>query len=232
MSALNYTLPIPARRSVLSTRHEAMILAVLCALTLWVTNPDLFEKASAVIAHTKSDPLLLAAVVLIYMGLIALPFVPGAELGLMLLAMFGAALALPLYLATVLALTGAFVMGRMADRRLLPGWRAGPEGATRAPDPFTDVMDRQHPAWLTKVFRVRALALILLINMPGNTVLGGGGGISFMAGMTRQFSLASFVACVAIAVAPVPMMVLSLPLLGDTDLGVWVMERLALLHIV
>jgi hypothetical protein len=38
-------------------------------------------------------------------------------------------------------------------------------------------------------------------------VIGGGGGIALVAGLTRLFSLPAYVAAVAFAVAPVPLLV-------------------------
>lgn len=35
---------------------------------------------------------------------------------------------------------------------------------------------------------MRYVALAVLLNIPGNVVIGGGGGIAFAAGMTRLFS--------------------------------------------
>ncbi|MGB3315212.1 MAG: hypothetical protein WBB85_12430, partial [Albidovulum sp.] len=49
--------------------------------------------------------------------------------------------------------------------------------------------------------------LALLINLPGNSLLGGGGGILLLAGMSRLFSPLATLATVAIAVAPVPILV-------------------------
>jgi hypothetical protein len=47
-----------------------------------------------------------------------------------------------------------------------------------------------------------------LINMPGNTVIGGGGGIAMAVGYSRTFTYPGFLACAAVAVAPVPALVL------------------------
>ena len=56
--------------------------------------------------------------------LLAIPFVPGAEIGLTLLAVFGAAIAPLVYGATVLALVIAFLIGRLIpDDWLLAGLR-------------------------------------------------------------------------------------------------------------
>ena len=56
--------------------------------------------------------------------------------------------------------------------------------------------------------RHRYLATMVLLNMPGNSLVGGGGGIAFVCGMSGKFSLAGFAAAVAIAVAPVPLLFL------------------------
>ena len=47
-----------------------------------------------------------------YVGLLAMPFVPGAEIGIALLAGFGAAIAPLIYVCTVAAMMLAFTIGR------------------------------------------------------------------------------------------------------------------------
>ncbi|MFT5275990.1 MAG: hypothetical protein ACI9J2_002531 [Saprospiraceae bacterium] len=61
--------------------------------------------------------------------------------------------------------------------------------------------------------RQRYIALILLINLPGNIVIGGGGGIAVIAGFSGIFKLSGFLIAISIAVAPVPMAFLYL---GDS----------------
>jgi hypothetical protein len=59
---------------------------------------------------------------------------------------------------------------------------------------------------------------MLLLNLPGNAALGGGGGIAMMSGFCRLFTFAGFVTTVALAVAPMPLLILltgSLPSLMD-----------------
>jgi hypothetical protein len=70
--------------------------------------------------------------------------------------------------------------------------------------------------------RFRWLALALLINMPGNTVIGGGGGIAMAVGYSRTFTYPAFLACAAVAVAPVPALVLLAEVTGLGErLGRW-----------
>jgi len=51
--------------------------------------------------------------------------------------------------------------------------------------------------------RYRYLALAVLLNVPGNAVIGGGGGIAMLVGMTRLFSFPAYIATVVLAVSPV-----------------------------
>ncbi|SFG03580.1 hypothetical protein SAMN05443635_10660 [Roseobacter denitrificans OCh 114] len=143
---------------------------------------------------------------LLYMILLAMPFMPGAEIGLALLVVFGAAMAWPVYVATVLALLIAFAIGRLASRFRNPAYyRRG----TATLDAITSLVEdlRDRP-WSNGLLRFRWLALALLINMPANTMIGGGGGIAMAVGYSRTFTFPAFLACVAVAVAPVPTLVL------------------------
>jgi hypothetical protein len=56
--------------------------------------------------------------------------------------------------------------------------------------------------------RHRYLAVAIALNMPGNLMIGDGGGIALAAGFSRLFSLSWFALTVAVAVAPVPIVVL------------------------
>jgi hypothetical protein len=57
------------------------------------------------------------------------------------------------------------------------------------------------------LLRHRYLLLALLFNLPGNAVLGGGGGIAALAGLSGVFATAPTALTIALAVAPVPLMV-------------------------
>ena len=61
--------------------------------------------------------------------------------------------------------------------------------------------------YLGALLQYRYLALAVLLNVPGNFVIGGGGGIALMAGISRLYSLPGILIAVAIAVAPVPLAV-------------------------
>ncbi|MEE8444482.1 MAG: hypothetical protein V3S44_03980, partial [Alphaproteobacteria bacterium] len=54
----------------------------------------------------------------------------------------------------------------------------------------------------------RHLTLAVCLNMPGNSVLGGGGGIAALCGLSRQFHWWRYVLTLIIATAPIPLLVL------------------------
>ena len=142
------------------------------------------------------------ALLALYALLIAVPFVPGAEIGLALLLVFGARMAGPVYVATVLALSLSFALGRLASRSRGTPFLAGLPPVAEGVLPSGD--GSRGRRWLRRLVRFRWLALALLLNMPGNTMIGGGGGIAMAAGYGRVFAYPAFLACVAVAVAPVP----------------------------
>ena len=67
---------------------------------------------------------------------------------------------------------------------------------------------RKHiPSWLKSyLVKYRYLTIAVLINMPGNYILGGGGGISIACGTSRRISWKGFLITIALAVSPVPLL--------------------------
>lgn len=162
---------------------------------------------------------MLALVAGAYLLASALPFVPGAEIGLALIVTLGAPVAPLVYLCMVAALALAFLAGRLVPPRLLAAGFAAlrmeraaalvretegldPEArrarfAARAPHRLLPVLLR-HPY----------LALALALNLPGNALLGGGGGLALAAGMSGVYRLLPTLVTILLAVAPFPALVL------------------------
>lgn len=161
------------------------------------------------------DGRLFVIVLALYILLLAIPFVPSTELGLFLLAVFGAKAALPVYGATVAALILSFLIGRavpvprlVAGLRAMGLHRAAALLASGSPLTVLDAPSDGPRTVLSRVLRYRCVALGLLFNTPGNSLIGGGGGIALAVGASRLLSVAQFVATVLIAVAPIPVLVL------------------------
>lgn len=197
------------------TRRALLVLTYLALLGagFWLSG-----RLHDVVAEAEAGPVetgLIAAGFLGYILLSAIPFVPGAEIGFGLLMVMGARGALAVYAGMIVALTLAFAAGRFVPVR----WLAGLFGAlgldrarglveTSAEMSLAErarFIETRAPArWVPFLLRNRYVALALLLNVPGNVILGGGGGIAFAAGACRLFSAPGFLLTILIAVAPVP----------------------------
>jgi hypothetical protein len=144
----------------------------------------------------------------------AWPFVPGAEIGVGHLLVSGGELAVPVYGGRVGARLLAYGVGRLVPMRsVAAALRACGLDRAHALLPETEGLDRRR--WLAPrvrnaprrivplLVRHRRIALALLLNLPGNALLGGGGGIALPSGTNRLFGLPRHAATVALAVAPV-----------------------------
>lgn len=178
--------------------------AVLIGVAAWVSL-NMLGLSSTPIAELDAGTSSFAMVwviLMIYVLLLAIPFVPSAEIGLALMLALGASMAVPVYAATLLGLTLAFVAGRCAHHIQR---HTGMAQTQRTSDVIAVLHETFHDRpVLRHALRFRGLAVMILINMPGNTVLGGGGGIAMAIGYSRALTPPAFVACVAVAVAPVP----------------------------
>lgn len=161
---------------------------------------------------------LITLLLLVYAGLMATPFVPGIEIGLSLMVLRGADIAPLVYLATVLGLAIAFTVGRYlpysAIRRLFVDLRLN--RACDLIDRLQPLSTEQRRSLLQSLLpeklgflfvRGRYVMLAVLLNIPGNGLLGGGGGICLIAGLSRLFSGRGALIAIMVAVAPVPFMV-------------------------
>ena len=153
-----------------------------------------------------------------YIGLLALPFVPGAEIGIAMLAAFGPAIAPLIYVCTVASMIVAYTAGRFLPtavlQRLLSTLRmhrAADLVARAAPlsgdERVAMLLDGQSARAMRIAVRYRYVSLALAVNTPGNSIIGGGGGIMLMAGLSGIFSPLATVATIALAVSPVPLAV-------------------------
>lgn len=155
---------------------------------------------------------------IIYTILIAIPFVPSVEVGWGLMLLLGADLAPLVYLFTVVGLTVSFLGGRLipesrlqiflGDLSLKKASRLVEKLKTLDMEQRLSMLLSRAPAkFIPNLLRHRYLAIAVALNIPGNTVIGGGGGISLAAGMSRLFGSWRFVLTLAVAVAPVPLLI-------------------------
>jgi len=177
-------------------------LASQLKLQIWPQHCDMIEWV-------------IIAVVITYVLAMAVPFVPGIEIGLGLMLLLGPGGIALVYLCTQLALALSFLIGRLVPMRFIArvfGWlhlerarRLVKELETTAPEHrIQTLMARSPRRWIALLLRHRYLALAVILNLPGNAVIGGAGGIGMIAGMSRAYPFSRFVMLMALSTLPVP----------------------------
>jgi len=149
---------------------------------------------------------------LIYILLLSLPFVPGVELGILLMCAFGKEGIVFVYFATVIGLSIAFLMGRMVSKKWLESLlkKLGfSQTSDNQSDEIGSMLDNflRHKKWLRTLWlNYHYLVIGILLNMPGIYLIGGGGGISLVCGISQRISFKWFLLTVVLAVSPVPLL--------------------------
>jgi hypothetical protein len=154
---------------------------------------------------------------LAYVLVLALPFVPGVEIGLLLMILFGREGVIVAYVATIVGLSLAYLVAQTVPYRITLKWmnKLGLSDATDNPKDAIDAIVGGRSATQGAAARLgnfllshRYLTLAVCLNLPGNSVLGGGGGIAALCGLSRQFHWWRYVLTLIVATAPLPLLVL------------------------
>lgn len=208
-------------RPLLSNRTRAIlkILVFVCLIVFgnllaqWLLDWLDFE------IRPSNEPIvhrLIVVSMIAYAILLAIPFVPGVEIGLAVLMILGPKIVLFVYVCTLVALSVSFMVGRLIPEHMLINLLrdlrfdkasrllARLEGLD-SHQRLSLILNQSPQRFIPFLLRYRYLALIVAVNLPGNIVIGGGGGIALAAGLSRLFSPPAFVLTVAIAIAPVPL---------------------------
>ena len=169
--------------------------------------------------HLETVDRIVLISVILYIGLMATPFLPGIEMGLALMIMLGPKGVLVAYICTLVALTISFGLGRLFPPHLLVSllqWL----NLTRAaallksfdatpPEKRLEFLAEKAPTQtIPALVKRRYLSLAILFNLPGNALIGGGGGIAMMAGMSRLYSFPMYVFLISVAILPGPILVM------------------------
>ena len=207
------------------SRVQGRALLKLSALVFVIVAANLAAEAIADLLQFEIRPsnedivhrmIMTAAVA--YIVLLAIPFVPGVEVGLAMIGMLGPEIVFLVYLCTVLGLALSFTIGRLMPlsgaiqlltdlglhkaSRLLSAIES-----TKRQDRLAFLISASPNRYVPFLLRHRYLALALVVNLPGNVIVGGGGGIALAAGASGLYSPLGFLATIVIAVSPVPLAV-------------------------
>lgn len=158
--------------------------------------------------------------IVVYVLWMALPFVPGIELGLALMVMLGTRGIFLVYLCTLLSLSLSFTIGRLIPlngfARFL-GWLH----LHKAKDLVLQLEPLNSEEKLNFLLRTapskvipfllkhRYITIAIALNLPGNALIGGGGGIGLISGMSRLYPFPKYILLVSLAITPLPLLLLA-----------------------
>jgi hypothetical protein len=201
----------------------AMLAAVFAGL--YLLGNFVAERVAEqfdLVVHVRSEPVIhrmIMTATAIYMALMATPFMPGVEVALSMILVFGVRICFLIYVSTVLALILPYLAGRLVPARYCS--RAfGFLGLERAQhlvnligpmsgqERLKFLVDETPNRWGPFVLRHRYVALGIALNLPGNILIGGGGGIAMLAGMTGLYSFPAYLLTIIVAVAPLPLAII------------------------
>lgn len=158
--------------------------------------------------------------IVVYVLWMALPFVPGIELGLALMVMLGTRGVVLVYLCTLLSLSLSFTIGRLIPLNGFAqflGWLH----LYKAQDLVLQLEPLNSEEKLNFLLRTapskvipfllkhRYLTIAIALNLPGNALIGGGGGIGLITGMSRLYPFPKYILLVSVAITPLPILLLA-----------------------
>ncbi len=197
-----------------------LLLLIGAILLLNQGTVQLFERLELAPYYEKWGGWLLAAMAVAFIFLLSLPFVPGMELGVAMMMLFDTKGVLLVYGSTLVALSLSYLAGR-----LIPLWRLGRvlgwlhlrraqtfvERLERLPgqERMALLLEGSSGRLLPFLVRHRYISIAVVLNTPGNSLIGGGGGIGLLAGTSGIFSYPRYLALVAVAILPLPLLFLA-----------------------
>jgi hypothetical protein len=192
------------------------VIAILIIIAIWMDSwirgeLGIGEKFME-IARGRWGIRVLVTGGLIYILLLSLPFVPGVELGILLMCVFGKEGIVFVYFTTVAGLSLAFLMGRMVPKKWVESLfkKLGFSQTSDNPsDEIVSMLDNfliRKKRLRTLLLKHRYLVIGFLFNIPGIYLIGGGGGLSLVCGISRNISFSWFLLTVVLAVSPVPLL--------------------------
>lgn len=158
--------------------------------------------------------------IVVYVLWMALPFVPGIELGLALMVLLGTRGVVLVYVCTLLSLSLSFTIGRLIPlnsfARFL-GWlhlhKARDLVLQLEPLSSEEKLDfllKSAPSRIIPfLVKHRYLMIAIALNLPGNALIGGGGGIGLISGMSRLYPFPKYILLVSLAITPLPLLLLA-----------------------
>ncbi|WLD57230.1 hypothetical protein NFC81_10915 [Salinispirillum sp. LH 10-3-1] len=155
----------------------------------------------------ESRALLLVLTSSLYALVLAVPFVPGVELGWMIMGLFGRIGIVAAWLSTVLGLSISYwVARRLSDHPQLQRLHDARDSLMATPKEDLSMSQRFLAAGVCLYEKHPYLFIFVTLNLPGNWLIGGGGGIAATAGIMPKVGYLRFVLTCAVATGIVPVL--------------------------
>lgn len=188
----------------------ALVLTGVISLAITVGSLDQWaiDLAEAADQRSSNIPMLLSATA-VYALMLAIPYVPGVELGLLMMVSFGKPGILMAWTGTIIGLNLAYGVGVFLRSHALH-WT--PVSRLRATAGNFDALRESQTGRfrLLRMFgqhRLRNYILVgVLFNVPGNAIVGGGGAISLVAGLSGRLQWPRFLLTSMIATSVIPLL--------------------------
>lgn len=220
--------PVQGNRSVKETdvQEARLRLPLYFRLTLILAIALLLSAAGSWMAgqvnlqifphHGAMFGAMLLLAVIAYILLMAIPFMPAIEVGLGLMLLMGSTGAVLAYLCTLIALSISFFLGRVVPPcvacrffrwlHLIKACELIGELEPLSHQERLELLHAKAPSKLTPfLLRHRYLAIAIVLNVPGNSLIGGGGGIGLISGMSMIVKFRTYIVVLALAIAPLPL---------------------------
>lgn len=184
----------------------AIILLVLICVAIGIhlsIDFSLMKETLEQFRETMGWPVLLGSG-LLYIILLSIPFFPGLEVGIAIICLFGTQGIAVMYLCTIIGLNLAYLVGAYLPRSMAKNI---PELEFKS-----KTTQLKQNKWLQPFLKKRTettvsiVVLALLLNLPGNAILGGGGGISMWYGVKHQLPWKNFILTTIVATLPLPLL--------------------------
>ncbi len=183
----------------------SLILLVMAILFYWLDVATHLELLVDYNRNLANYSLVIACIC--YGLLLMLPFFPALEAGLLIMAMYGVDGVVGAYITTVVSLLLSFLLGYILMKNNHLAWVKNIARKNLKANPnkrLNKIMVK-----VLNTLNVRPyFSLALLLNMPGNSLLGGGGGIAMMAGASGAVQFYKYSLTVLVATSIIPVLIL------------------------
>ena len=151
-----------------------------------------------------------------YVLLMALPFAPGIELGLALMMVLGTKGIVLVYICTLVSLSLSFMVGRLIPLEVFArflGWLHLKNardlliriGLLDAEEKLNYLLNTAPLRIIPFLLKHRYLLVAFILNLPGNALVGGGGGVGVIAGMSGLYPFFRYLLLIGLAILPLPL---------------------------